>query len=66
MANDVQNSADVTPVTDRGAKGMSTLHMLIFAGLFVLAVMGIAMYQLMALIENRTTRWAHRSGLSAG
>jgi len=38
---------------------------LIFAGLFVLAAMGIVMYALMAWIEKRTTKWANRSGFGA-
>lgn len=33
---------------------------LVFAGLIMLAVEGIAMYALMAWIERRTTGWAHR------
>lgn len=34
---------------------------LVFAGLIMLAVEGIAMYALMAWIEKRMTGWAHRS-----
>ena len=34
---------------------------LVFAGLMMLAVEGIAMYALMALLEKRMTGWAHRS-----
>jgi len=34
---------------------------LVFAGLMALAVEGIAMYAIMAWIEKRSTRWAHRS-----
>lgn len=34
---------------------------LVFAGLIMLAIEGIAMYALMAWIEKRSTRWAHRS-----
>ena len=34
---------------------------LVFAGLILLAVEGIAMYALMAWIEKRSTKWAHRS-----
>jgi NitT/TauT family transport system permease protein len=34
---------------------------LVFAGLIMLAVEGIAMYALMAWIEMRSTKWAHRS-----
>ncbi len=37
---------------------------LVFAGLIVLAVEGIVMYWLMALLEARTTRWAQRSGFA--
>ncbi|MGN6462758.1 MAG: ABC transporter permease, partial [Pseudolabrys sp.] len=35
---------------------------LIFAGLVVLAIEGIVMYWVMALLEKRMTRWAQRSG----
>jgi len=37
---------------------------LIFAGLVALAVLGIVMYWLMALLERRMTGWAHRSGFA--
>jgi len=37
---------------------------LVFAGLLMLAVEGIAMYALMAWIERRMTGWAHRSTMS--
>jgi len=37
---------------------------LIFAGLVALAVEGIAMYWLMALLETHMTGWAHRSGFA--
>jgi len=39
---------------------------LIFAGLVALAVLGIVMYWLMALLERRMTAWAHRSGFAQG
>ena len=39
---------------------------LIFAGLVALAVLGIVMYWLMALLERRMTGWAHRSGFAQG
>nr|WP_209740656.1 ABC transporter permease [Aureimonas populi] len=35
---------------------------LVFAGLLMLAIEGIVMYALMALLEMRMTGWAHRSG----
>jgi NitT/TauT family transport system permease protein len=38
---------------------------LVFAGLMALAVEGIAMYGVFALIERRMTRWAFRSSASA-
>ncbi|MBX3551193.1 MAG: ABC transporter permease [Pseudolabrys sp.] len=38
---------------------------LVFAGLVVLAVEGIAMYAAMAWLEKRMTGWAHRSGFAA-
>jgi NitT/TauT family transport system permease protein len=37
---------------------------LIFAGLVALAVEGIVMYWLMALLESRMTGWAQRSGFA--
>jgi len=37
---------------------------LVFAGLMMLAVEGIAMYALMAWLEKRMTGWAHRSTMS--
>ncbi len=38
---------------------------LIYACLVVLAIEGILMYAIMAIVEKRTTRWAHRSGFAA-
>jgi NitT/TauT family transport system permease protein len=38
---------------------------LVYACLVVLAVEGILMYAAMAVVERRTTRWAHRSGFAA-
>lgn len=37
---------------------------LVFAGLLMLAIEGIAMYALMAWIETRMTGWAHRSTMA--
>jgi NitT/TauT family transport system permease protein len=37
---------------------------LIFAGLVALAIEGIVMYWLMAILEARSTRWAQRSGFA--
>ena len=37
---------------------------LIFAGLVALAVEGVVMYWVMALLENNLTRWAQRSGFA--
>jgi len=37
---------------------------LIFAGLVALAIEGIAMYWLMAVLEQRMTGWAQRSGFA--
>ncbi|MFN7026840.1 MAG: ABC transporter permease [Pseudorhizobium sp.] len=37
---------------------------LVFAGLLMLAIEGIAMYALMAWIERRMTGWAHRSTMA--
>ena len=38
---------------------------LVFAGLLVVAAMGIIMYELAALIERRCTGWAHRGSSAA-
>ena len=37
---------------------------LIFAGLVALAIEGIVMYWLMAILENSMTGWAQRSGFA--
>ena len=37
---------------------------LIFASLVALAIEGIVMYWVMALLENNLTRWAQRSGFA--
>ena len=37
---------------------------LVFAGLVMLAIEGIVMYAIMAWIEKRSTRWAHRSTMA--
>lgn len=37
---------------------------LVFAGLIALAVEGVAMYAAMAVLEQRMTGWAHRSGFA--
>lgn len=34
---------------------------LVFSGLIVIGIMGVAMYELFALIERRLTGWAHRN-----
>ena len=41
--------------------GSSMQMGLAFAGLVVVGAMAMAMYELFAVIEKRTTRWAHRS-----
>jgi NitT/TauT family transport system permease protein len=33
---------------------------MVFAGLFLLAGMGVALYAISALVERRTTGWAQR------
>jgi NitT/TauT family transport system permease protein len=33
---------------------------LVFAGLLILAVMGVALYAIFSFIEGRITGWAHR------
>jgi len=38
---------------------------LAFAGLLVVAVMGIVMYEAAAFAERRSTRWAHRGANAA-
>ena len=40
----------------------SSMNMpLVFAGLMVIGVMGVVMYELFALVERRLTGWAHRN-----
>jgi NitT/TauT family transport system permease protein len=40
----------------------SSMNMsLVFAGLMVIGVMGVMMYELFAVVEKRMTSWAHRS-----
>jgi NitT/TauT family transport system permease protein len=33
---------------------------LVFAGLFILAALGVALYAIFSLVEARVTGWAHR------
>jgi NitT/TauT family transport system permease protein len=40
--------------------GSSMQMGLAFAGLVVIGVMAMAMYELFAIVEKRTTGWAHR------
>lgn len=45
----------------------SSMNMpLVFAGLIVIGVMGVVMYELFALMEKRLTGWAHRNPNAAG
>jgi len=44
--------------------GASMRMPLVFAGLAVIGVMAMAMYELFAVLERRMTRWAHRGDLS--
>jgi len=44
--------------------GSSMRMPLVFAGLAVIGVMAMAMYELFAVLERRMTRWAHRGGVS--
>ena len=39
---------------------------LVFAGLIVISVMAMVMFELFAWLEKRMTGWAHRSGFAAG
>jgi NitT/TauT family transport system permease protein len=34
---------------------------LVFAGLIVIGIMGVVMYELFALVERKLTGWAHRN-----
>lgn len=45
--------------------GSSMKMPLAFAGLVVIGAMAMAMYELFALVERRTTAWAHRGGGAA-
>jgi len=44
------------------AAGSSMKMPLAFAGLVVIGAMAMLMYELFAVVEKRTTRWAHRGG----
>jgi NitT/TauT family transport system permease protein len=44
--------------------GSSMKMPLAFAGLLVIGAMAMAMYELFAIVEKRTTAWAHRGGAS--
>ena len=44
--------------------GSSMKMPLVFAGLAVIGVMAMAMYELFAVLERRMTRWAHRGDIS--
>ena len=44
--------------------GSSMRMPLVFAGLAVIGVMAMAMYELFAVLERRMTRWAHRGEIS--
>jgi NitT/TauT family transport system permease protein len=45
--------------------GSSMKMSLVFAGLFVIGVMAMVMYEFFAILERRMTGWAHR-GTTAG
>ncbi|MCE7878323.1 MAG: ABC transporter permease [Betaproteobacteria bacterium PRO3] len=45
--------------------GSSMRMPLVFAGLFVIGVMAMAMYELFAILERRMTGWAHRGQAAA-
>ena len=47
------------------AAGSSMRMPLVFAGLFVIGVMAMAMYELFAVLERRMTGWAHRGQAAA-
>lgn len=45
----------------------SSMNMpLVFAGLIVIGIMGVVMYELFAVLENRLTGWAHRNPNAPG
>jgi NitT/TauT family transport system permease protein len=46
--------------------GSSMRMPLVFAGLFVIGVMAMVMYELFAVLERRMTGWAHRGQAAAG
>lgn len=46
--------------------GSSMKMPLVFAGLFVISVMAMAMYELFAVLERRMTGWAHRGAHAGG
>ena len=48
------------------AAGSSMRMPLVFAGLFVIGVMAMVMYEFFAMLERRLTGWAHRGQAAAG
>jgi len=48
------------------AAGSSMRMPLVFAGLFVIGVMAMVMYEFFAVLERRMTGWAHRGMTAAG
>jgi NitT/TauT family transport system permease protein len=48
------------------AAGSSMRMPLVFAGLFVIGVMAMVMYEFFAVLERRMTGWAHRGMAAAG
>jgi len=45
----------------------SSMNMpLVFAGLIVIGVIGVVMYELFAVLEKRLTGWAHRNPNAPG
>jgi NitT/TauT family transport system permease protein len=55
------------PVPDALLAMMDVLEPLVFAGLLILAVMGVLLYAMFSLIEGRVTGWTRRQDhLTAG
>ena len=46
--------------------GSSMRMPLVFAGLIVIGVMAMVMYELFAVVERRMTGWAHRGSQAGG
>ena len=59
-------SCPASQLARRRRAGSSMRMPLVFAGLFVIGVMAMVMYEFFALLERRMTGWAHRGQAAGG